>query len=364
MASARERNGRWTGLYRAQDGSQKSAGTFDSKKDALKAASAHEAVEALGRDAKKELAKPVILHRHETRHGVTVAGYFDGWLAGHKLRATSRETYACLGHKHILPALGNVALKDLDNARVRTFFRELESGRLSPASVGHVATVLKEMIRTAVADGLMDRDPTITLKLDSRTAREMKILTRPQYERLLAVVDPRYKTLIELLVQSGLRWGESQALRPGDLEDCGSHFVIKVRRSVAEVGGIPEERDYLKTSRSKRDVAVSHELGEALLAQVRNGVVFTAPRGGRLTRSNFRRRWLAALEAAGIEGVRVHDLRHTAASWMLAHGADLVAVRDALGHADVRTTSRYLHVTESDRPAVLDAMARAVGKAA
>ena len=72
------------------------------------------------------------------------------------------------------------------------------------------------------------------------------------------------------------------------------------------------------------------------------GLVFSAPRGGFLRVSNFRRSvWLPAVEAAGIEpGLRVHDLRHTAASLMISAGASIKAVQTALGHSSATIKSQ------------------------
>ena len=176
MASARERNGRWTALYRDASGAQRSAGTHHTQKAALKAAIAAEAIEATGRDAKRALAGPTHLYADERRGHVTVNGYAPGWLAGHRLEETSRDSYGFM-IKHIIKGLGDVPVRDLDGPRVREFVRALEASGMSGATAGHVLTVLREMCRTAVADGLLDRDPSAGVKVANRRAREMTILS-------------------------------------------------------------------------------------------------------------------------------------------------------------------------------------------
>jgi site-specific recombinase XerD len=69
--------------------------------------------------------------------------------------------------------------------------------------------------------------------------------------------------------------------------------------------------------------------------------------------------WLPALRAAGLEiPVRVHDLRHAHASWLLAGGADLQVVKQRLGHGSLRTTERYLHTFPEADEAALEALSK------
>jgi integrase len=157
-----------------------------------------------------------------------------------------------------------------------------------------------------------------------RRAREMRILTPAEYQKLLQVVPPQHRLLVECLVHTGLRFGEAAGLQARDITPRGTGYVIRVRRVVIEVGGRSQVREYGKTANASREIPVDAELGEALIAQANSdpgrnpeGFLFRADRGGRLQRSNFRRIWLAALKAAGLEGVRVHDLRHYADGWVM-----------------------------------------------
>lgn len=354
MASTREREGRFTGLYRDRYGKQRSAGTFSTKAKALKAARASEALESQGRDAQNALRSPENAYPVSRRGFITVAGYGPQWLSGHRLEATSRECYAAM-FKHIERGLGTVTLRDLTPADVRAFFRKLESGGMTGGTEGHVLTVLREMCKTAVNDGLMEKDPTFGVKIQSRRTREMIILQPEEYGRLLMSVPSQHRLTVRALIETGLRWGELMGLRAEDIKDG----KLTVRRVIIEVNGRTQVRDYGKTSRAMRTISIDPDLERDLTA--REGFVIRAEKGGPLTRSNFRRIWKRALKDAGIDpSLRVHDLRHTHASWLLANGADLVSVRDRLGHSDISVTSRYLHTLDRDTDPCLSALSVAL----
>lgn len=101
MASARQRDGRWTGLYRDQQGDQRSAGTYDTEKAALKATTAAEAIEATGRSSRFTLSRPIEIFRTEKNARLTVAECAPAWLSGHRLEPTSRACYQAM-IKHII----------------------------------------------------------------------------------------------------------------------------------------------------------------------------------------------------------------------------------------------------------------------
>jgi integrase len=114
-----------------------------------------------------------------------------------------------------------------------------------------------------------------------------------------------------------MRYSELMSLRPQDIEFNGIIAVIKAGRSViVEVGGKPVHREYGKTNNAGRDIRVSADLGRKMLHGARDGWIFRAQRGGYLCRSNFRSNWKRACAAVGLPALRVHDARHSHASWL------------------------------------------------
>ena len=120
-----------------------------------------------------------------------------------------------------------------------------------------------------------------------------------------------------------------------------------------------------------RTLRISTALTEALHQRIRDlgltedDLLFGSTRtGGQapMSRNTFRTRaWVPATRQAGLEGIRVHDLRHAHASWLLAGGADLKTVMDRLGHTQIQTTQKYLHTLPEADQKNLDALDRITG---
>lgn len=92
----------------------------------------------------------------------------------------------------------------------------------------------------------------------------------------------------------------------------------------------------------------------------RDDLIFPTDAGTPISRNTFRTRvWLPAVKASGVDfNVRMHDLRHAHASWLLAGGSDLRSVMDRMGHAQIQTTQKYLHTLPDADQKNLDALAR------
>jgi integrase len=158
-----------------------------------------------------------------------------------------------------------------------------------------------------------------------------------------AFEDAQDAELIRIAAYTGLRRGELIALKWRDVDFAG-HKVV-VRRAVsAEV-----ELNSTK-SRRAREVPLPDQAAAALDRLSRRAeftssddYVFVNRLGRRLDGSALRRRFERARDAAGLEPLRFHDLRHTYGSLLIAGGIDLASVKQAMGHSRISTTERYLH---------------------
>ncbi len=154
-------------------------------------------------------------------------------------------------------------------------------------------------------------------------------------------------------MQTGLRWGEMTELRASDISETS----VLVSRTVQELHSPHlhfEVKAGAKNGKARR-VQVQPDLAAELIAASDNGdLIFARPNGERTARNWFHKTiWIPSLTAAGISGVRVHDLRHTAISWWLWAGMPIESVRDRAGHWNISVTNRYIHAQDDSETEAL-----------
>lgn len=330
MASARKRGQRWTALYRNSDGRQKSAGTYDTEEEALARAKVAEL------DANPP--GPELLTRSQVRGKVTVAAYAPRWLDDQLLEPTSMETYRRTADR-IVRHLGGKPKDDVSPDDVRRMLKGLEKSGLSDATIAATLDLARSMLGEQACAGVRYR---------VRDRREMLVATREQARAIEDAMSPRYKLLVRTAFTTGCRWGELIALRGTDVQKRSNGYVLKIRRTVIEVAGERSERPYGKSARATRDITIPEALALDLMA-FGPELCFTNAVGGYLRRNAFRKGfWLPAIRKARMPGLRVHDMRHSAISWWCSAGIPLPRVMYRAGHANISTTSRYVHPLPAD----------------
>lgn len=342
MASARKRGTMYTGYWRV-DGKQKSKGGFVTETEAM----AH----ALQEERTARATVMAVAYPAAKRGQITVAAYLPRWLAEHRMSQVTRENYT-RSAQHIIRELGTRTVERLDDAACERLIRTLEKRGLASATVKNVAIVVRGMCRAAFKDPNIGLTSVPEFSTPTVRNREMQIATPEQARMIQANLPAHYKLLCETLFATGVRYGEAMGLGPEHVVLNAGHAVLRVgRRTVVEVGNHrPMVQDHGKTSAARRDVVISLDLAKRLLAGARDGYLFRAARGGYLDRNRFRRVWVKACLAAGVPGLRVHDARHSHASWLANDPRmPLAAVRDRLGHSSLSVTSRYVHsMTQPD----------------
>ena len=299
------------------------------------------------------------------RSRVTVQVWAGQWLAGQvQLKESTRVRYEGLLRGHVLPRWGRVPLAKIGHADVAAWVADLSVSGLSASSVRHAHRVLSLLLALAVRDGRLARNPANGVRLPRARKAEKRFLTHGQVAAL-ADAAGEYRLAILILAFCGLRYGELAGLRVGRVD--------LLRRRLDVVQTLTEVSGRLVTGTPKthqcRSVPVPRSLVDALAVHTAgksaDDLVFTAPEGGPLRLTNFRRRAFdPAAHAAGLDGLTPHELRHTAASLAVSAGANVKAVQRMLGHASAAMTlDVYAGLFDDDLDAVADRMDAAAAAA-
>jgi integrase len=298
---------------------------------------------------------------------------FADWLAAWwstttNLRPTTRARDETLLRLHALPRFGDMPLATIRQLEVRAWVAELSAEGLAPATVVKAYQLLGKVLAAAVDAGYLAQTPCRNVPLPKIEREEMRFLTPTEIVHVADVIHPRYRALVFVGAYGGLRIGELAGLRRGRVDLLRG--AVTVAETVTEVKG----KLFIgppKTRAGRRTVGlppfVVRELQAHLVAQGSpSSHVFTAPGGGPLRVPSFRARfWVPATRAAGLQGLRIHDLRHTAVALWIAAGATPKEVAVRAGHTSVSfTLDRYGHLypesdtTLRDRLEALHATAR------
>lgn len=243
---------------------------------------------------------------------------------------------------------GVVDPNGVDRTLLRRYVAHLSTRRYAKRSIARKVSALRRYFRWATRTGHVGADPSSTLSAPRGEGRLPRVLRQEELSVLLdapggaalagdAAYDARDDAVLELLYGSGLRVGELCSLDPGDVD---------LDRGRTTVWGKGAKQRVLPLS----EPAVA-ALRTWLLHRPDQGALFVNRRGHRLTPRDVRR----LLDRRAASPTHPHALRHTFATHLLDGGADLRAVQELLGHADLATTQRYTHVSRERLRSVYEA---------
>lgn len=308
--------------------------------------------------------------------GETVGQFLERWVAAVKprLRAATWREYD-RHRRDYWSLIAKVPLTRLTPAQVESAMAKLLERGLSAQTVRHARSTLRRALHDAMRDGLVTRNVAALARPPRLQRREMRALTPAEVDRLLrGTADTTHGPLFAVAVGSGLRLGELLGLRWSDVDLEARQLTV--RRALTRADGGGWTFDEPKTARSRRTVMLpavavdglrrqrARQAEERLAAgaawQDQDGLVFTDALGRPLQPSAVSHAFRDAAERLGLP-VRLHDLRHTAASLLLAAGVPLKVVSETLGHSSIAITADvYSHVTPDLKREAADAMDRAL----
>jgi integrase len=351
---------------------------------------------------RKEQGLPMVGERQ------TVGEFMKHWLehvVKTKVRPKTFESYEWITEKHLIPHLGRIPLAKLTPQQLQAFINErLKSGRLpkakkehetesaaaaapeqtgtppsepdpslKPRTVQHIHATLRTALDQAEQWGLVARNVASLVNAPRVQRLEVEPLSPDEARKFLeAVRDDRLEALYSVATAIGLRQGEALGLRWPDIDLVAK--TLTVQNALQRVDGKLQLVE-VKTKKSRRTVnlpqfAVSalwrHQARQEQERQFAGdrwgdtGFVFTTTVGTPLDGSTVTHRFQRALKAAGMRRIRFHDLRHSAASLLLAQGVHPKVVQEIGGWSNIQivldTYSHLIPALKSEAAEKMDSM--------
>lgn len=292
---------------------------------------------------------------------ITVRDYLAEWLtmvAERGARQATLDQYASLIRCDINPSIGAVKLQKIGPLHITRLVSDLRKRDLSDSTVNHAYRIIRQSLKDAESLGLVRENVAAKVPAPRQGRREMACWSDAQARAFLTAVDGTPLCAFwHLALATGMRRGELLGLRWKDvhLDRC----TITVRQSSTftsagrELGDpkTPNARRTLTVPPSAIGVLREHRLRQLqerlkkVEVWVDRDLVFAGEMGEGVWEATVRRGLLAGVAVSGVPRIRVHDLRHTAATLMLLRGTAVQVVSKRLGHANpVQTWRTYAHV--------------------
>lgn len=316
---------------------------------------------------------------------LTVAAYLDRWLDAKEregIKPNTVRSYRDTARLNIKPYVGRIKLEKLRALDIEHLLSALRRAGKTPQSQRYALRVLKMALEQAVRWQMLPRNVADAIRPPKIERQEMKVWTPEQVAVFLAATEShRLHAAFYLALMTGMRRGEILGLQWRDIDWERSRLTV--RGNLVEVRGEPEGRvlngtptvgryelvlQTPKTARSRRTIVLSpgtltklrehrerqqaekDTLGDDWHNPGPDGFVFATELGTPTDPRNFSRWYKELVKTAGVPVIRLHDMRHTAASLMAYKGIPVKTVSERLGHADVGFTLQiYTHLYDEQR---------------
>lgn len=301
---------------------------------------------------------------------ITVGEWLDTWYTAYCVPRVKPLTLACYEvviRVHLKPKIGKIRLQDLKGVHVQQIYNDMIAAGRAPKTVKNAAAVLHKALSIAVKQGYIPFNPADAAELPRDTQKEIKPLTDSEIPLFLnAIEDSPYRNSYALCLFAGLREAECLGLSWDCVDFEEQTLTIKQQLMHERKKGA---KYYIASStksgkpRTIRPPAIAFQYLRAewvkqaerrLAAGERwsnpDNLVFTNELGGNVSTVTFYNTFKRLVAKIGRPDLRVHDLRHTAATVAIASGADIKSVQDLLGHATATfTLNVYAHTSDAMR---------------
>ena len=253
-------------------------------------------------------------------------GQYLKWLLTHKKEWTVRERLS--KWKKIKEYFGEKTLIEITPEAVARFQINLREAGYTGAAINRYVALIRHILSMAVKWGYLREHPLKGKIEMMRETHDWTFISKEEFYAIREFIGDNYRDLFDFLVMTGARLGEALKLRWEDIVwEAGVAYLKDSKTNRPRVLVLSDEVIRLLEKRKER-----------LRAREEERVFIHSD-------SEFRRAFKRALEKAGIERrVRVHDLRHTFASWLALQGVQIQHIKEMMGHTEIRTTMRYAHL--------------------
>lgn len=265
-------------------------------------------------------------------------------LALNTLESYERDLTQYLDH---LKKSGVQTIDQSTRQHITAYVAELKKKGKAAATVSRSLVSIRSFYQFLVRERMLDKDPSMNMETPKQEKRLPKVMSMAEVEQLLdapnlsAIGGMRDKAMLEVLYACGIRVSELISLNTSDIH-LGLGYIRCIGKGAKEriipLGRIAAQSldRYIQYARPK--MMKGTHADEAL---------FLGHLGTRMTRQGFWKIIKKYAAQAGIQKeITPHTLRHSFATHLLENGADLRAVQEMLGHADISTTQIYTHVTK------------------
>ena len=281
-----------------------------------------------------------------TRGRMAFGALAEEWQASRQhLAMRSQETTQFLLDSYVVPVVGRLPIAAISAADVERVLTAMTSRGLATATRRRALSVVRLVLDYGVRDRRLAVNVARAVALPrGTTKREPHWLRAEQLGRLAMSVPELCRPVVLFLGLTGCRFSEMAALRVDDVIQTPHGLGVRVHRAAPQSKRTSAAVFGPTKTHQTRTVPVPAAIEGYVRHRVSTGVsgdfLFPSPTGGVWTNTNFRARsrWTHATQSAGLAGTTIHDLRHTAASLLIAAGADVKAVQVILGHATATMT--------------------------
>lgn len=290
----------------------------------------------------------------------TLGQWLQSWLEKHsKGKASSTLTlYKRLINRHLLPNVGNVRLIDLKPVLFSNLYAALGK-RLAPKTILTINSILNAALNQAIKDEIIFRNVLHVVRKPRPRKAQHRIFSEEEFKSFyVRCLRSPYRLQYMLMLFGGLRRGEAMGMKWSSVDLRTNAIVVKQQMTEQQTtAGSLVEVGPLKTERSYRVIQMPGEIMDEFNktpADKRKGLVF---KGKHQSPRCFVADFNKIMSELGIEHMRLHNLRHTHASYLLMSGVALPMVSDRLGHSGTKVTGDiYSHAVPGTQDAAVSAL--------